>query len=127
MESKLNFLEKLFGNIEFVGELYRRKILPQSSLIMIFEQLLCIANDNQLDDMIVEAAINLMNKVGQKFEESCLREKKKAATSGNADKTEGFTRIMERFDELQKSKTDDVSTRIQLLIKNMYSNRESGW
>jgi len=35
-EKKANFEEQLFGNIEFVGELFRRKILPFQSLMMIF-------------------------------------------------------------------------------------------
>lgn len=59
------FVEKLFGNVEFVGELYRRKILPQGILNSIFESLLgCSDMNNTVDDLIVEAAINLMNKVG---------------------------------------------------------------
>jgi hypothetical protein len=28
LEATLKFQQKLFGNIEFVGELYRRRILP---------------------------------------------------------------------------------------------------
>ena len=57
--------------MEFVGELYRRKILPIQTLLIIFQSLLGISETNTLgiDDLVVEAAINLMNKVGYKFEE----------------------------------------------------------
>ena len=68
-----NFNEKVFGNVEFVGELYRRKILPHQILVNIFESLLGMNETNsKLDDLIVEAAIYLMNKVGPKFEEASL-------------------------------------------------------
>lgn len=65
-EKRLNFVEKLFGNMEFVGELYRRKILPIHILQIIFDALLGLSDTNQMgiDDLVVEAAINLMNKVG---------------------------------------------------------------
>jgi CRISPR/Cas system CSM-associated protein Csm3 (group 7 of RAMP superfamily) len=73
-EKTANFVEKLFGNMEFVGELFRRKILPVSTLLMIFGSLLAITNETNkigIDDLTVEAAINLMNKVGPRFEEEC--------------------------------------------------------
>jgi len=69
-ERAANFIESLFGNVEFVGELYRRKILPHTILVNIFESLLGMNDTNpHPDDLTVEAAIKLMNKVGQKFEE----------------------------------------------------------
>jgi hypothetical protein len=46
LESTLKFQQKLFGNIEFVGELYRRRILPQSTLISVFESLLGMSDVN---------------------------------------------------------------------------------
>ena len=66
------FKTKLFGNIDFVGELYRRKLLPHATLISIFNSLLGMGGISELekvDDLIIEGAINLMNKVGQNFEE----------------------------------------------------------
>jgi len=67
----------LFGNIEFVGELYRRKILPQSTLISVFESLLGMSEVNdKIDDFIMEGAVNLMNKVGENFESNVKNTKK---------------------------------------------------
>jgi len=61
----------LFGNIEFVGELYRRKILPEATLVSVFESLLGISDTNDTaDDLVIEGAVNLMNKVGQTFEQN---------------------------------------------------------
>ena len=117
---------KLFGNNEFVGELFRRKILPESTLCHVFEALLGLSELNsEVDDLIVEGAINLMDKVGQCFEENSKRK----------GKTEKFDQIIARFQYL-KDLPDisedpkvavDISMRIKLLIKNMFANRESGW
>ena len=69
VESTMKFEQKLFGNIEFVGELYRRKILPESTLISVFESLLGISETNEVaDDLVIEGAVNLMNKVGLNFQ-----------------------------------------------------------
>jgi hypothetical protein len=35
-ESAILFRTKLFGNVDFVGELYRRKLLPHSIMISVF-------------------------------------------------------------------------------------------
>ena len=51
IEEALLFQDKLFGNIEFAGELYRRKILPEVTIIKFFESLLGIGNyNNSIDD-----------------------------------------------------------------------------
>lgn len=49
-EQALIFKIKLFGNIEFVGELYIRKILREPTLISVFKQLLAL-NDEVFDDL----------------------------------------------------------------------------
>lgn len=70
LESTMKFEKKLFGNIEFVGELYRRKILPEATLVSVFESLLGISDMNDVaDDLVIEGAVNLMNKVGLNFEQ----------------------------------------------------------
>ena len=65
------FQQKLFGNIEFVGELYRRKLLPELTLVAVFDSLLGISEINDsIDDLVIEGSINLMEKVGKIFEEN---------------------------------------------------------
>ncbi len=68
-EKAITFRLKLFGNVDFVGELYRRKILPETVLVSVFSSLLGI-NDasSQIDDLSVEGAISLMTKVGENYE-----------------------------------------------------------
>jgi len=57
-EKAIVFKLKLYGNLDFVGELYRRKILPETVLISVFESLLGISDmNNVIDDLGVEGAI----------------------------------------------------------------------
>lgn len=127
-ESAVLFKLKLFGNIEFVGELYRRKILPEATLVTVFESLLGMNETNdKANDLTVEGAVNLMNKVGQTFEQNVKNAGEKK-NKDKKDKAENFKKIFDKFVELVKDDNDDqASNRVRLLIKNMFSNRESGW
>ena len=77
----------MFGNVEFVGELFRRRILPKTILVNIFELLLGLKeNDSKTDDLTVEAAIKLMNKVGYLFDQ---------ANENKNKENQNFTNIMD--------------------------------
>ena len=77
----------MFGNVEFVGELFRRRILPKTILVNIFELLLGLKeNDSKPDDLTVEAAIKLMNKVGYLFDQ---------ANENKNKENQNFTNIMD--------------------------------
>ena len=62
----------LHGIIEFVGELFRRQILSESTLVGVLESLF-----DPVSDFTIEAAIILMNKVGNDFEEMCRKKSEK--------------------------------------------------
>lgn len=56
--------------MSFIGELYRRKILSETILNTVFESLLGIHDLNRdIDDLVIEGAINLMNKAGETYEQ----------------------------------------------------------
>ena len=63
---------KLFGNIDFVGELYKELLISDVILTSIFENLLGIdtQSDSSVTDMTIDAALTLINKLGKKMEES---------------------------------------------------------
>lgn len=69
-EKAVLFKLRLYGNIEFVGELYIRKILREKTLVSVFTQLLGLDDDifNGANDQTVEGAINLMQKCGYAYE-----------------------------------------------------------
>jgi len=127
LERQLVFKTKLYGNLDFVGELYRRKMLPDNVLVSVFYSLLGISEiNNSISDLNLEGAILLMNKVGEQFEERSKIKKKKTTEK---DQLEVFQVIIDKFQDLMDLPDEDktVSVRIKLLIKNMFANRESGW
>jgi hypothetical protein len=69
-ERELKLKEKLFGNIEFVGELFKLNIVTDTVLNQVFISLLGIGvqDDSNINDNTIEAAIKLMNKVGHTLE-----------------------------------------------------------
>ena len=74
--------------------------------------------------MTIDAALKLINKLGKKMEDSVKtlknEEKKIARLETNA-------KIFNAFAGLQDDKNPKASTRVKLLIKNMFENRASGW
>lgn len=73
MEKILNRKHKLFGNIEFVGELHKEYLLSDSIAKSVFSTLL--KPDTFTDDTI-EAAIKFIEKVGPGIEERISASKK---------------------------------------------------
>lgn len=122
LEKAVIFQTKLFGNNEFVGELYRRRLLPQATLFFVFESLLGFSDLNDdVDDLVIEGAITLMDKIGPVLDENVRKSKKE-------DKQENLDKLYDRFRFLMNSEDEElISNRVKLLIKNMFANRESGW
>ena len=122
-ESEILFKVKLFGNIEFLGELYRRKLLPQTTLISVFQSLLGMSEVNEdVNDLVIEGAINLMSKVGEEFEKNIS-----AAKKAKAEAKESFDAIVARFKWAQEHEEAPITNRTKLLIKNMFQDRDDGW
>mgnify|MGYP006893384990 CR=1 FL=1 len=72
-----------------------------------------------INDLVIEGAISLMNKVGQDYE---------SRTLGKEAKKKEFDYIIEKFRECENLADGAlISNRIKSLIKNMFINKESGW
>lgn len=129
LEKAVIFQTKLFGNNEFVGELYRRKLLPEKTLFYVFESLLGFSDLNDdVDDLVIEGAITLMDKIGPVLDENI----QKANKSKKPEKQENLDKVFNRFkllmdDSKDKAPQNLITNRVKLLIKNMFANRESGW
>ena len=118
-ESELKFQDKLFGNLDFVGELFRRELLQKTAIYMIFQELLGI-NGEDIDDLKVEGAVKLMNKIGQAYDT-------KRGKGKSEEKAEERQNVFNRFAELIEDSETRIENRVKILIKNMFSNRDSGW
>lgn len=60
----------MFGNIEFVGELFKRQMVTDNIMIQIFTSLLGNdqGNDDKVNDNTIEAALKLMTMLGLNLE-----------------------------------------------------------
>ena len=105
---------KLFGNIEFIGELYLSHLLRPDTAKSIFEHLL--HPDCFMDDT-VEAAIKFIEKVGPTVEERIQsdRSKKKISQEEYDSILDKFKKIWTDSEEAQEN-TRKVAKRIQKLI-----------
>ncbi len=72
-EKKLKFKTRLFGNITFVGELFRRKLVLETIILQVFDMLLAIITKGDrlafINDNTVEGGVVLMEKIGHMIDE----------------------------------------------------------
>mmetsp|Transcript_27045 Transcript_27045/g.41188 ORF Transcript_27045/g.41188 Transcript_27045/m.41188 type:complete len:142 (+) Transcript_27045:1713-2138(+) len=131
MEAQFKFQDRMFGNINFVGELYRINLLKQSAISQIFTELMGTNTDgeyqadSEIDDLKIEGSVNLMNKIGKTLEENLAKTNKKKDPKKNSG--EVFVNIFKTFDTLMGEGETRIQNRVKLLIKNMFSNKESNW
>ena len=92
---------KLFGNIEFVGELFTVHLLRHDIAKSIFEWLL---HDEQLNDDTVEAAIRFIEKIGQAIEEVIAKQADGAKSRKFT--SEEYNSILAKFDHVWKTSED---------------------
>lgn len=99
--------------------------MPEKTLFYVFESLLGFSDLNDdVDDLVIEGAITLMDKIGPVLDENVKKSKKE-------DKQANLEEVFKRFRLLMDTKDEApqkyISNRVKLLIKNMFANRESGW
>lgn len=138
-ENKFKFTTRLFGNIKFVGELFRRKLVLESIILQVFDMLLGIFTKGDrlafINDNTVEGAVVLMEKIGHMIDDKlCLLESqkndlKKQSTEGNLETEDKIRKTFLRLEEIGADSTCDVtiSNRVKMLIRNMVDNRATGW
>jgi hypothetical protein len=73
LDRELRTQHKLFGNIDFMGELYKELLIADVILTSIFENLLVVKPPqeatSEITDLTIEAALILINKLGWMMEE----------------------------------------------------------
>ena len=75
--------------------------MPELTLTAVFDSLLGISDVNQsVDDLVLEGAINLMEKVGKNFEENINSTKN---VDKRSEKDGKFKRIISRFEDLMRN------------------------
>lgn len=72
-EKVISRTKRLFGNIEFCGELHKHRILSDSTLWSVFDGLLGLSTgelaNKSVNDNTIEAAIKLITKIGPSIDD----------------------------------------------------------
>jgi hypothetical protein len=105
----LKFKSRLFGNINFVGELFRRGLLVESIILSVFDMLMVVeSNATQLDfvnDNTVEGAVVLMEKIGPmvdaKLASILAKEADKTARPAEIETALSINKTFDRFEEFR--------------------------
>jgi translation initiation factor 4G len=100
--------KKILGNVQFIGELYKVKILNQKILLACIHELLLEQEGNINEDKL-EGAIILLRTCGDKLEQKSVINQTNAA-----------------FDKLDNFK-ERVSLRLKFLIMNLQDLRGCLW
>ena len=89
-EKEVGRIKKLYGNIEFCGDLHRHKILADATLWSVFEGLLGLSTgqgiNKSVNDNTVEAALRLITKLGPSIDQSLQKPEWKAKNEATVDK-----------------------------------------
>ena len=89
LEKELKLKEKFFGNIKFVGELYRRSVLNDNVVNGILQHLIFPEKPQTTDDFI-EGAVVFLSKVGYMIDAILAKAPKEKDMQRHADFTKMF-------------------------------------
>ncbi|CAM9465366.1 unnamed protein product [Chrysoparadoxa australica] len=120
-EQRIKMKRRMLGNIQFIGELYKKEMLKESIIHACILKLLnaeeveegCMTFcDNTIDEEALEALGKLLATVAKKLD-----------THKNAEKFKDYFRLLERLSKDSKR----VSARIRFMIRDIFDMRKKHW
>jgi hypothetical protein len=129
---KYRYKKRLFGNLNFIAELYKKKLIGTNIPILVFKLLLGLGDGNKnKNDFTIEGACTMLARVGSKLDkkdkvDGDSPKKKKDGSKSSAEKyQESFELVLKTLEDLQVDET--VDSRIRVIIKNTLERRNNGW
>jgi hypothetical protein len=124
---EFRYKRRLFGNLKFIAELFKKKIVSRPVPLYVLSHLLGIYGDEgSYNDFTIEGACTFVAKVGSKLDkQKSGSSPRKGDTSSKSNDNSKFDAVIDKLLEFQFD--DKVDTRIQFIIKNTLSMRELGW
>lgn len=125
------YKKRLFGNLKFIGELIKKKLIPNSVGYLVPSILLGMKDDSSYNEFTIEGACTFITRVGEHID--CREKIENAKENNETDKKiKLFKARQEKFDEiinrLSVFHTDEsIEKRIQILITNVFELRENQW
>lgn len=134
------YKKRLTGNLKFIAELYKKKLISANIPMIVLTTLLGGANVKH-NDLTIEGACTFFEKVGIRLDKRDKVEKLKEEGGNSPTKKEGkdgeggkksFVKNQEIFEDLFKTlknfHTDEsVDSRVRYIIQNWIETRKTGW
>lgn len=116
-EKRIKIKRRMLGNIKFVGELYKRKLLNTETMHYCITKLIGTA-DSVHDEQDLELLLHLLTTLGETLEN-------KSRKSKNKQLAVQFDQYFERLEILRKDTT--LPSRIRFAIDDLVKLRERKW
>jgi hypothetical protein len=107
--------KRKMGNIRFIGELCKRKMIKTNTMHICIQNLLSVEDGQKVDSGNIELVCKLLTSIGQKLEQE-------ATNSRERDVMDSY---FARLVELRKSK--DLFSRIRFSIDEVVELRQNNW
>lgn len=141
-EFEYRYKKRLFGNLKFIAELYKKKLVGPGVALFVMGHLLGFSGESKTyNDFTIEGACTFISRVGEKLDKAkkikeTEEEKKNAPESPKKKKKEDVeskSKSNQNYFEscinmLKKLEVDEsVDSRVRILIKNTMAKRENNW
>ena len=138
------YKKRLFGNLKFIAELYKKKLVGPGVALHVLGNLLGLSEPFNYNNFTIEGACTFLTKVGEKLDKAKkIQEQKEAAekegdskskskkkskgkqTSSTEKNQEIFEAVVDRMTEFMKNQ--EIDSRIRIIIQNTLDRRENDW
>lgn len=118
-DKRLKIKRRMLGNIRFVGELFKQKLLSEATIQACIADLMGTPDawkEMGGDEQVIECLCHLLTTVGDRLE---------AKTATNHEATRNFNACFDRLRYLSKDKS--LNSRMRFAIQEVVSLRDNGW
>lgn len=124
-DAEYKYKKRLKGNLNFIAELFKKKIVSKPVPMYVLQILLGMYEDETaFNNFTLDGACMFLGKVGAKLEKLTAKPKKGDESSKN-EYSEKFEAIVKRLEFFEQD--ENTEQRIRLLIKNRLDLRSNGW
>lgn len=117
-EKRIKIKRRMLGNIKFVGELYKRKLLNTETMHYCITKLIGGADQTSHDEQDLELLLHLLTTLGETLEQKSRKAKNKQLA----------VQFDQYFDRLEQLRTDmSLPSRIRFAIDDLVRLRERRW
>ena len=135
-EFEYKYKKRLFGNLKFIAELYKKKLISKSICLHVLANLLGKTQLMKSNEFTIEGACTFLTRVGEKLEKQVLKTTDgedespaiKEENKEDAEKTkskDAYLNIIGTLTNLQQDVS--ISSRVRILIQNTLHKKENNW